>query len=60
MRDWITATGKGALAAAASAAVAYIVVAYAHVPLDEPWKQLVALAAVAIYNRFVRQTKSAS
>jgi hypothetical protein len=52
--DWLKRTSIEALKAAASAAIAYIALAYTNVPLDEPYKTIVALLAVALYNRYVK------
>lgn len=52
MSDWLRTTASGALKAALSAAVAYVVAAYTTVPLDEPWRTVVALVAVALWNRY--------
>ncbi|MDR7537409.1 MAG: hypothetical protein QN183_13720 [Armatimonadota bacterium] len=52
MGDWLRTTAAGALKAALTAAVAYVVAAYAHVPLDEPYRTIVALVAVALWNRY--------
>ena len=51
LRAWLERVAKGALSAAVSAAVVYVVGQWSNVPLEEPYKSLVALIAVALYNR---------
>ncbi|MGQ0670309.1 MAG: hypothetical protein ACT4PO_11655 [Actinomycetota bacterium] len=43
---------KGAGAAALSAAVAYIGLNWGAVDIAEPWKSVIALAVLALWNRF--------
>jgi hypothetical protein len=57
--EWAKQTAMGALKAALSAAVAYVVMAYTNVPLAEPYKTVVALLAVALYNQYVGQKTAA-
>jgi hypothetical protein len=47
MGDWVKQTLWGAV----TVAVAYIAHAYTTVPLEEPWRTIVALLAVALWNR---------
>lgn len=50
---------KGALSAAIAAAVAFVSLNYVNVDVAEPYKQIVALLAVALYNRFQTAPRNA-